>query len=154
MVRSPEAHARITSIDTSGALATPGVEAVFTGDDLRDSWAAPMPCAWAVTEDMKNPEHLPVAVGKANYQGDIVAVVVANSRYAARDGADAVVVDYEPLPAVVDLEDAASDRVVIHEDAGTQQVVHVDADPRSARGRAGVRSRRRTRCTSGTSSNA
>jgi carbon-monoxide dehydrogenase large subunit len=119
MVRSPEAHARIVSIDTSGALATPGVEAVLTGADLRDAWAAPMPCAWPVTDEMKNPEHLPVAVGKACYQGDIVAVVVAGSRYAARDGADAVAVEYEPLPAVVDIEDAASDRVVIHESAGT-----------------------------------
>src|SRR5262245_18252736 len=97
MVRSSEAHARITSIDPSGALEVPGVEAVFTGEDLREAWAAPMPCAWAVTEDMKSPEHLPIAVGKANYQGDIVAVVVARSRYAARDGADAAIVDYEPL---------------------------------------------------------
>ncbi len=119
MVRSPEAHARIASIDASAALATPGVEAVLTGADLRDAWAAPMPCAWPVTDDMKNPEHLPVAIGKANYQGDIVAVVVANSRYAARDGADAVAVEYESLPAVVDIEDAASDRIVIHESAGT-----------------------------------
>ncbi len=121
MVRSPEAHARITSIDPSGALELPGVEAVFTGTDLRDAWAAPMPCAWGVTEDMKNPEHLPVAIGKANYQGDIVAVVVASSRYAARDAADAVIVDYESLPPAVDIEDAASDRVVIHEDLGTNK---------------------------------
>ena len=121
MVRSTEAHARITSIDKSAALEVPGVEAVFTGAELQDSWAAPMPCAWAVTEDMKNPAHFPVAVDKAMYQGDIVAVVVANSRYAARDGADAVIVDYETLPAVVDIEDAASDRVVIHDDAGTNK---------------------------------
>jgi carbon-monoxide dehydrogenase large subunit len=119
MVRSPEAHARVTSIDAGAALDLPGVEAVFTGADLRDAWAAPMPCAWPVTDDMKNPEHLPIAIGKANYQGDIVAVVVADSRYAARDGADAVIVDYEPLPAVVDLEDAVSDRVVIHDAAGS-----------------------------------
>ena len=119
MVRSPEAHARITSIDVSAALATPGVEAVLTGADLRDAWAAPMPCAWPVTPDMKSPEHFPVAVDKACYVGDIVAVVVADSRYAARDGIDAVVVDYEPLPVVVELEDALSDRVVIHESLGT-----------------------------------
>jgi carbon-monoxide dehydrogenase large subunit len=119
MVRSPEAHARITSIDVSAALATPGVETVLTGADLRDAWAAPMPCAWPVTPDMKNPEHLPIAVDKACYVGDIVAVVVADSRYAARDGIDAVIVDYEPLPVVVELEDALSDRVVIHESLGT-----------------------------------
>ena len=56
----------------------PGVEAVLTGADLRDAWAAPMPCAWPVTDDMKNPEHFPVAVGEARYAGDIVAVVVAD----------------------------------------------------------------------------
>ncbi|HEY2815030.1 MAG TPA: molybdopterin cofactor-binding domain-containing protein [Acidimicrobiales bacterium] len=119
MVRSTEAHAEVSSIDAGPALAVPGVEAVFTGADLQDAWAAPMPCAWPVTADMKNPAHLPVAVGKACYTGDIVAVVVATSRYAAADGAEAVVVDYKPLPAVVDIEDAATDRVVIHESAGT-----------------------------------
>ena len=68
---------------------------------------------------MKNPAHYPVAQGKANYAGDIVAVVVAESRYAAADGLEGVVVDYEPLDAVVTIEDAESDRVVIHEDCGT-----------------------------------
>ena len=119
MVRSPFAHARITGIDASEALALPGVVAVYTGADLRDEWAGPMPCAWPVTDDMKNPEHFPVAVDKACYVGDIVAVVVADSRYAAADAVGAVVVDYDPLPAVVDLEDALSDRVVIHDDLGT-----------------------------------
>ena len=94
-VRSPHAHARISAIDTSGALATDGVVAVYTGEELAGDWAAPLPCAWPVTEDMKNPAHLPVAVGKANYAGDIVAVVVAQSRYAAADGLEGVVVDYE-----------------------------------------------------------
>ena len=119
MVRSTMAHARITTIDAAAALEVPGVSAVLTGAELRADWAAPMPCAWAVTPDMKNPEHYPVAVDKACYVGDIVAVVVADSRYAARDGVGAVVVDYDPLPAVVDLNDALSDRVVIHEALGT-----------------------------------
>jgi aerobic carbon-monoxide dehydrogenase large subunit len=119
LVRSPFAHATIRSVDASAALEQPGVRAAFTGADLRDDWAAPLPCAWPVTEDMKNPEHFPVAVDKACYVGDIVAVVVADSRYGARDAAGAVVVDYDELPAVVDLEDAAGDRVVIHESAGT-----------------------------------
>jgi aerobic carbon-monoxide dehydrogenase large subunit len=121
MVRSPFAHARIGNIDASAALAIPGVRHVFTGTDLRDGWAAAMPCAWPVTEDMKAPDHWPVAVDKACYVGDIVAVVVAESRYAATDGVDAVVVDYDPMEAVVDLEDAASDRVVIHEGLGTNR---------------------------------
>ena len=118
-VRSPHAHARIGGIDASAALAIDGVVAVYSGDDLADAWAAPLPCAWPVTDDMKNPAHHPVAQGKANYAGDIVAVVVAESRYAAADGLEGVVVDYEPLDAVVTIEDAESDRVVIHEDCGT-----------------------------------
>ncbi len=121
MVRSPFAHARIGNVDASAALAVPGVRHVFTGADLRDSWAAAMPCAWPVTEDMKAPDHWPIAVDKACYVGDIVAVVVADSRYAAVDGVDAVEVDYDPLEAVVDLEDAASDRVVVHEGLGTNR---------------------------------
>jgi carbon-monoxide dehydrogenase large subunit len=119
MVRSPYAHARITSIDPSDALDMPGVEGVFTGADLRDSWVAPMPCAWPVTDDMKSPDHFPVAIDKACYAGDIVAVVVADSRYRAADAIDAVIVDYEPLEAVVDIEDSLSDRVVVHDDLGS-----------------------------------
>ena len=118
-VRSPHAHARIGGIDASAALAIDGVVAVYSGDDLADAWAAPLPCAWPVTEDMKNPAHHPVAQGKANYAGDIVAVVVAESRYAAADGLEGVVVDYEPLEAVVTIEDAETDRIVIHESEGT-----------------------------------
>ncbi len=121
MVRSPFAHARIGNVDTSAAAAMPGVRHVLTGDDLRESWAAAMPCAWPVTDDMKAPDHWPVALDKACYVGDIVAVVVADSRYQAADAVDAVVVDYDPLDAVVDIEDAASDRVVIHDDLGTNR---------------------------------
>ncbi len=121
MVRSPFGHATIGSIDTEAALAMPGVRAVLTGDDLAGAWIGPMPCAWPVTEDMKAPEHYPIARGKACYVGDIVAVVVADGRYAAADAVDAVVVDYDALPAVVDLEDAASDRVVIHDGLGTNR---------------------------------
>jgi carbon-monoxide dehydrogenase large subunit len=131
-VRSPHAHARISAIDTSGALATDGVVAVYTGEELAGDWAAPLPCAWPVTEDMKNPAHLPVAVGKANYAGDIVAVVVAQSRYAAADGLEGVVVDYEPLDTVVTMEAARSDDVVIHDDLGTNvcyEWAHPGNDP-------------------------
>ncbi len=119
LVRSPHAHARIVSIDKSGAESAPGVVAVFTGADLQGEWAGPMPCAWPVTDDMKSPAHLPITADKARYVGDAVAVVVAESNTAARDAAEAVVVEYEVLPAVVDLEDALSDRVVINEDLGT-----------------------------------
>jgi aerobic carbon-monoxide dehydrogenase large subunit len=119
VLRSPYAHARITSIDVSPALEQPGVVAAYTGADLADAWAAPMPCAWPVTDDMKNPAHFPLAKDKVHYVGDGVAAVVARDEVAARDAIEAITVEYEPLEAVIDLEDALSDRVVIHEDLGT-----------------------------------
>jgi carbon-monoxide dehydrogenase large subunit len=121
LVRSPYAHARITSVDVSAALAMPGVVAAYSGADLAGLWAGPMPCAWPVTADMKNPTHYPLAVAKAAYVGDGVACVLATSETAARDAIEAVDVEYEPLDAVVDLEDALSDRVVIHDELGTNR---------------------------------
>jgi carbon-monoxide dehydrogenase large subunit len=121
IVRSPYAHARINSVDLSAALAQPGVVAAFSGADLRSEWAGPMPCAWPVTEDMRNPEHLPLAVETACYAGDGVAVVLAETEAQAKDAAEAVAVDYDVLPAVVDLEDALSDRVLVHEALGTNR---------------------------------
>ncbi len=59
LVRSPYAHATIRSVDLSAARSQPGVVAAFSGADLRSEWAGPMPCAWPVTEDMRNPEHFP-----------------------------------------------------------------------------------------------
>ena len=61
VLRSPHASATIVKIDTKAAAALPGVAAVYTGADLQSMWAAPMPCAWAVTTDMKNPPHYPLA---------------------------------------------------------------------------------------------
>ena len=121
VVRSPYAHAAIAGIDLDSALAAPGVVAAFTGADLAHLWAAPMPCAWPVTTDMKNPAHYPLATTKACYVGDGVAVVLATSEAAARDAAELVDVRYEPQAAVVDLEDALSDRIVIHPDLGTNK---------------------------------
>ncbi len=121
VLRSPYAHARITGIDVSAALEQPGVVAAYTGADLQDQWGAPMPCAWPVTADMKNPPHYPVAVSKACYVGDAVAVVLARSEAEAQDALGAIDVEYEPLEAVIGLEDALSDRVVIHDDAGTNK---------------------------------
>ncbi len=120
VVRSPYAHARIGSIDTTAAATADGVVAVFTGADLRDDWKAAMPCAWPVTEDMKSPEHFPLAVGEVNYQGDGVAVVIADNRAHAVDAAELVEVDYEPLDAIVDVEAAAQDgATLVHNDLGT-----------------------------------
>ena len=78
-----------------------------------------MPCAWAVTEDMLNPPHFPVAVDTVNYVGDAVAVVLARTEAEAHDALEHIVVDYEPLPAVVDLEAALADTVLVHADLGT-----------------------------------
>jgi carbon-monoxide dehydrogenase large subunit len=119
VLRSPYAHARITSVDVSGALDVPGVRAAYSGADLTDQWGGPMPCAWPVTDDMKNPAHYPLATSKACYAGDGVACVLAENATAARDALEAINVQYEPLEAVIDLEDALSDRVVIHDDLGT-----------------------------------
>ena len=121
LLRSPYANARITSVDVSGALSQPGVVAAYTGADLQELWAAPMPCAWPVTPDMKNPAHYPVAVSKACYVGDAVAAVLATSEAAAQDSVGAIDVQYEPLDAVIDLEAALSDQVVIHDDLGTNK---------------------------------
>jgi aerobic carbon-monoxide dehydrogenase large subunit len=121
LVRSPYAHAHIRSVDVSAALAMPGVVAAYSGADLAGLWAGPMPCAWPVTADMKNPTHYPLAVSKAAYVGDGVACVLATSDAAARDAVEAIDVQYEALPAVVDLDDALSDRVVIHDELGTNR---------------------------------
>ncbi len=121
VLRSPYANANIVSIDLSGALAVPGVVAAYSGADLESLWAGPMPCAWPVTADMKNPTHYPIAVSKAAYAGDGVACVLATSDVAARDAIEAINVDYEALPAVIDLEDALSDRVILHPELGTNK---------------------------------
>jgi aerobic carbon-monoxide dehydrogenase large subunit len=122
VVRSPFAHARLTSVDVSKALAMEGVVAAFSGQDLAGDWASPMLMAWPVTEDIHNPPHWPLAKDKARYQGDGVAVVVAESRAAAADAAEAVEVDYEPLDAVVDMEAAlAAGSTLVHDEIETNK---------------------------------
>ncbi|RMF63595.1 MAG: xanthine dehydrogenase family protein molybdopterin-binding subunit [Calditrichaeota bacterium] len=102
VVRSPHAHARIKSLDVSGALAAPGVVAVFTGKDLQADGVVSLPNGWQIGEDMREPPHPPLAVDKVRHVGDGVAVVIAEDRYRARDAADLVQVEYEVLPAVTD----------------------------------------------------
>ena len=122
IIRSPEAHARIGSIDTSAAKGREGIVGVFTGEDLNDL-GAPLPMAWAPPGvEVKTPEHWPLARGKVCHVGDPVAVVVGESRYAVVDAAEDVLVDYEPLPAVVDPETALDENTpVIHDDFGTNK---------------------------------
>ena len=110
--RGDIAHGRIRSIDTSAAEALEGVEAVFTGAQIAE-FLAPMP----IGTPFPSPAHRAVAVDTVRFVGDPVAVVVAGDRYVARDAADAIVVDYEPLPAVVDPEQAMSGQsAVLHAD--------------------------------------
>ena len=110
--RSDVAHGRIRSIDTRAAEALDGVEAVFTGAQIA-RFLAPMP----IGTPFPSPEHRAVAVDTVRFVGDPVAVVVACDRYVARDAADAVAVDYEPLPAVVDPETAMTgEPALLHAD--------------------------------------
>jgi carbon-monoxide dehydrogenase large subunit len=110
--RSDIAHGRITSIDTTAAAAMDGVEAVFTGAQIAE-FLPPMP----IGTPFPSPEHRAVAVDTVRYAGEPVAVVVATDRYVARDAADAITVSYDPLPAVVDVEQAMTGKpTVIHPD--------------------------------------
>ena len=123
--RSPHAHARIRSVDTSAALSAPGVVAVYTGADT-DGVLNPIPCAWVVPDsDVKTVPHPAIAKDVVRYVGDAVAVVVAESRYQAEDAIDLINVDYETLPAVVNPEAAMQDGAPqLHEDAPNNQAFH------------------------------
>ncbi|MFG2087648.1 xanthine dehydrogenase family protein molybdopterin-binding subunit [Spirillospora sp. NPDC048824] len=120
-LRSPYAHARISRVDTSQAKSSPGVVAVFSGEDLADEQGS-LPCAWVVTDDMKHPDHPPMAVREVRYVGEPVACVVARDKYAAVDALEEIDIDYEPLPAVVNMEAAiAGGADLVHEDLGTNK---------------------------------
>jgi carbon-monoxide dehydrogenase large subunit len=130
VVRSPYAYARVTKVDLDAARKADGVIAALSAADLRDDWKAAMPCAWPVTEDMKNPAHYPLT-DVARYQGDGVAVVVAESRAQAKDAAELVEVDWEPLDAIVDVSKALDDgAALVHPDLGTNEcyVWRLDTD--------------------------
>jgi carbon-monoxide dehydrogenase large subunit len=121
-VRSPEAHAKIVSVDTSAAAQRPGIRAVFTGEDMADI-GGPLPMAWAPPGvEVSNPPHWPLARGEVNHVGDPVAIVIGDDRYAVADAAEDVFVEYEPLPAVVDPEAAIAGGPFVHEELGTNRV--------------------------------
>ncbi len=119
-LRSPHAHARIKSIDTSEAAASPGVIAVLTGDDMAADKVGGLPCGWLIHSidgsPMKEPPHPSLAHGKVRHVGDQVALVVAESLQQARDASEKIVVDYEELPAVIGLTDASSAASLVHDD--------------------------------------
>ena len=119
VVRSPLAHATITGIDTSAASALPGVIGVYTAKDLGTEGIS-LPCAWPVTPDQKAPQRPPLAIRTVHFAGEGVAVVVARSAAIARDAADLVEVDYDPLEPVLDKEAAAADgAALVHPELGT-----------------------------------
>jgi carbon-monoxide dehydrogenase large subunit len=125
ILRSPHAHARIRSIDTSAAAAAPGVLAVYTGEDT-DGVLNPIPCAWVIPDsDVKAVAYPPIAKEVVRYVGDAVAVVVAQNRYQAEDALELINVDYEPLPVVVNPEEAMQPGAPqLHEDAPRNQAFH------------------------------
>src|SRR5271156_676514 len=104
-LRSPFAHARITSGDVSAARNEPGVIAAYSGADFAAEQGS-LPCAWPVTPDIVIPAHPPMAVEEVRYVGEAVACVVARARYAAADALAAIEVDYEELPPVLDIRTA------------------------------------------------
>jgi carbon-monoxide dehydrogenase large subunit len=128
IVRSPYAHAKILKIDTSAALATPGVLAVITGEDLKNAgnlhW---MPTLMSDTQ-------MVLPIDKVAYYNQEVCAVVASDRYAAADGVEAVVVEYDPLPAVIDPFEAMKDTVIVRDDKEqkTNHIWHWEAGDKAA----------------------
>ncbi|OLC41561.1 MAG: carbon monoxide dehydrogenase [Acidobacteria bacterium 13_1_40CM_65_14] len=118
ILRSPYAHARIQRIDTTAAKAIPGVVGVFTGPEVNDSCGL-VPCAAAIP-DLKAPKHTVLASDRVYFVGHAVAVAVASDPYIARDAIDAIDVDYDPLPVVVNPEEAVKEGTPLtHPDLGT-----------------------------------
>lgn len=119
-VRSPYAHARILSVDTGAAAAMPGVVAIFTGKDVAE--VNGVPCGWLLHfkngDPMKEPKHPLLVSDKALHVGDAIAIVIAESAAEAKDAAEAVMVDYEELPAVTDAFKATqAGASLVHDDA-------------------------------------
>jgi carbon-monoxide dehydrogenase large subunit len=124
MVRSPHAHAKINSIDTTAAAAMPGVVKIFTGADVGQYG---VPCGWQVNfkngDTMKEPPHPLLVSDKSRHMGDAVAMVVANTYAEAKDAAEMVMVDWEVLPAVTDAKAAVADGApLVHDDVPNNKV--------------------------------
>ncbi|MPZ29918.1 MAG: molybdopterin-dependent oxidoreductase [Rhodospirillales bacterium] len=120
-VRSPHAHARLAGIDKAAALASPGVAAIYTADDLVADKIGHLPAISEIKDAAGNrhrePAHLPMPPGKVRHVGDIVAMIVADTLDRARDGAEVLEIDYEALPAVVTAAQAlAADAPLVHDD--------------------------------------
>jgi carbon-monoxide dehydrogenase large subunit len=129
-VRSPFPRAAVRAISTAAACAVPGVVAVFTAADLNPGAKE----QWHTSVGPKSPEtpRPPLADGEVRFVGDPVALVVAESRYLAEDGADLVEVDYQPLPAVVDYASAGGREDLVHQAHGSNMVGEMSALPSTA----------------------
>ena len=120
--RSDQSHARIRAIDCSAARAAPGVVAVITADDLSDQ-VKPLVAASRMANYHATP-FFPLARGKVRYVGEPVVGIIAQSRYQAEDALELLVIDYGPLPVVIDPEQAVrADAPLLHEEAGTNVLV-------------------------------
>ncbi|HNW62147.1 MAG TPA: xanthine dehydrogenase family protein molybdopterin-binding subunit [Piscinibacter sp.] len=119
-LRSPHAHARIKSIDTSKAAKAAGVVQIFTGADLAEAKVGGLPCGWLIhSKDgspMKEPPHPVLAQGKVRHVGDQVALIVAETALQAKDAAELIEVDYEELPAVIEITTADKSASAVHDD--------------------------------------
>jgi carbon-monoxide dehydrogenase large subunit len=118
-LRSDVAHGKINGIDTAAAAAMPGVIRIFTGADFEG--VGSIPCGWQVTDrhgqPMQEPAHPVLAQGKVRYVGDAIAAVVAETREQARDAAEAIELDIEELPAVIDMKEAVKEGAPkVHDD--------------------------------------
>ena len=123
VVRSPYGHAEIQHLHLDAARALPGVVAVFAADELVDTM--PNMDAMPIPRDLKRPGRKPLALQRARYVGDPVAVIVAEDLYTALDARDLVDIDYLPLPAVTDPEDAlAADAPLLYDDVGSNIAFH------------------------------
>jgi len=125
VLRSPHAHARVRRVDTAGAEALPGVVAVYTHGDLPPSLQEPLPRLIPHPALVHHKTQYALARDKVRHVGEPVAFVVAASRYVAEDALDLIEVEYDPLPAVVTLEQAVRPGApLVHEDAGTNVCAH------------------------------
>jgi carbon-monoxide dehydrogenase large subunit len=119
-LRSPHAHARIRSIKLDAAKKAPGVVDIITGADLADAKVGGLPCGWLIhSKDgapMKEPAHPVLAQGKVRHVGDQVALVVAESVAQAKDAAELIEVEYDELPAVIDIASAHSAGSAVHDE--------------------------------------
>jgi carbon-monoxide dehydrogenase large subunit len=122
LVRSPHAHAKIKSVDIAAAATASGVNGVFTGADIAADGVGSLPCGWGITQidgsPMSEPPHPLLQADRVRHVGDPVAIVIADTKEAARDAADLVNVDYEILQAVTDTAKAAeADAPQLHDEA-------------------------------------